>query len=177
MKKQLLSLVAIFMIAGISNNLMAQESAIALAEATIVTPISILKTQDMNFGNVAVQSASGGTVVLTPAGVRSVTGDVTLPTTATGTVTAANFTVGGNGVYTFSIDLPSSITLTRVSGTETMTVGTFTSNGDVATGDTTATLVGGTFTLNVGATLNVAAAQVAGVYTNTADLTVTVNYN
>jgi len=38
-------------------------------------------------------------------------------------------------------------------------------------------LTAGAQTLLVGGTLNVAAAQAAGVYTNTTDMTVTVNYN
>src|ERR1700761_3318149 len=103
----------------------AQATATATATATIVTPISISKTVDMNFGNVAVSASIAGTVVLTPAGVRSATGCVTLPTTA-GTVSAATFTVSGNGNYTYSITLPST-DLTISSGANNMTVNTFTS--------------------------------------------------
>lgn len=149
----------------------AQETASATATATIVTPISITKTVDMNFGNVAVQSTTGGTVVLTPAGVRSATGGVTLPTTATGTVTAASFTVNGTGNYTYAITLPSSA-LTITSGSNTMTVSTFTS-----TPSGVGTLSAGTQTLNVGATLNVTAAQPAGTYVSGTPFNVTVNYN
>src|SRR6266487_5078656 len=68
-----------------TSSLHAQETASATATATIVTPISITKDVDMNFGNVAVQSTNGGTLVLSPAGVRTTTGAVTLPTNA-GTV-------------------------------------------------------------------------------------------
>ena len=50
---------------------------------------------------------------------------------------------------------------------------TFVSNPAV-TGQLTA---GGTQTLTVGATLNVAAAQPSGVYVNPAGFNVTVNYN
>ncbi|MCX6259282.1 MAG: DUF4402 domain-containing protein, partial [Bacteroidia bacterium] len=46
--------------------------ATATATATIVAPIAITKTVDMNFGNVAV-GITAGTVVLTPAGTRSAT--------------------------------------------------------------------------------------------------------
>ena len=151
----------------------AQTSATANASATIVTPISISKTLDMNFGNVAVQTATGGTVVMTPAAVRSATGGVTLPTTA-GTVTAATFTVSGQATYTYSITLPST-DLTITSGSNTMAVNLFTSN-PAATGSGTLS-AGGTQTLTVGATLNVAAAQPAGLYTSATPFTVTVNYN
>jgi hypothetical protein len=149
----------------------AQASATANASATIVTPISISKTVDMNFGNVAVQTATGGTVVMTPAGVRSATGGVTLPTTV-GTVAAAVFTVSGQGNYTYAITLPST-DLTITNGSSTMAVNTFTSNPS-PTGTLSA---GGTQTLSVGATLNVSAAQAAGLYTSASPFTVTVNYN
>lgn len=146
-----------------------QVSATATASATIITPIAISKTVDMNFGNIAV-SGTGGTVVLAPAGTRTSTGGVTLPVVA-GTVAAASFTVTGLSTYTFSISLPSS-PITITSGSNTMTVGTFTSNPA-----TTGTLTGGTATVNVGATLNVGASQAAGTYTSGTPFTVTVNYN
>jgi hypothetical protein len=163
-------LLTTLLLAGVATSLHAQETATATATATIVTPISITKDVDMNFGNVAVQSTTGGTVVLSPAGVRTKTGGVTLPTT-TGTVTAASFTVNGTGNYTYTITLPSTA-LTITSGANTMTVTTFTSTPS-ATGQLTA----GAQTLNVGATLNVAAAQPAGTYVSATPFNVTVNYN
>ena len=108
---------------------------------------------------------------LTPAGVRSATGGVTLPATA-GTVTAASFTVTGTAGYTYAITLPA-VALTITSGGPSMTVDTWTST-PIATG----TLVAGTSTLTVGATLHVGALQAAGVYGIPAEtFTVTVNYN
>ena len=149
---------------GFSANSFAQAS--ATATATIISPISISKTNDLNFGLVA-SSTSAGTVVLTPAGARTPTG-VTL--SSGGTTTAASFGVSGQGAYTYAITLPSSITLTD--GTNFMTVNTFTS-----TPSGTGALSGGTQTVNVGATLNVLANQVAGVYTTGTPFVVTVAYN
>jgi hypothetical protein len=153
-----------------SSSSFAQATATATATATIVTPISIVEVVNMNFGNVAVQTAVGGTVVMTPAGVRSVTGGVTLPAVA-GTVTAASFTVNGQGTYTYAITLPAAAT-TLTSGANTMTADTWTS-----TPSATGLLAAGTQTLNVGATLNVAAAQAAGIYVSGTPFSVTVNYN
>lgn len=166
--KNLLALAIIIL--GFSAVSFAQVSATATATTTIVTPIALSKSIDMNFGNVAVSPTTAGTVVLVPAGTRSTTGGVTLPVT-TGTVAAAKFTVTGVSGYTYSITLPSApITLTGVpSGT--MTAGTFNS-----TPSSTGVLTGGTQDILVGATLNVAAAQVAGIYTSSA-FSVTVNYN
>ena len=171
--KNISKVLAIAVIAlGLSNSSFAQATATASATATIITPITIVKTADMNFGNVAVSATLAGTVVLAPAGTRSTggAGGVTLPASV-GTVTAASFTVSGQGGYTYAITLPTSKTLT--SGANTMTVDNFSSNPA-----TTGTLSGaGSQTLTVGATLNVTAGQAAGVYTNATGVPVTVNYN
>lgn len=164
-----ISAIAILMI-GASLSTFAQASATATASATIITPIAITKTVDMNFGTAAVQAGTGGTIVLTPAGTRTVTGGVTLPS-VTGTVTAASFNVTGEGTSTYSITLPGG-PLTITSGINTMTVSTFTS-----TPTPTGTLTAGAQTLLVGGTLNVAAAQAPGTYLSGTPFTVTVNYN
>jgi hypothetical protein len=154
-----------------SASAFSQVSATATAAATIITPISITKTGDMNFGNVAV-NAAGGTVVLLPAGTRSATLGVTLPAAA-GTVSAATFDVAGSGTSTYSIAIaPASILIT--SGGNSMSVGTFTS-----TPSGTGALTAGAQTINVGATLNVGGSQPSGSYTTPVgnEFTVTVNYN
>jgi hypothetical protein len=154
----------------IAASTFAQVTATASATGTIVTPIAISKTQDLNFGNVAV-SATGGNVILAPAGSRSVTGGVTLPAVA-GTVTEARFTITGVANYTYSITLPTTDQYV-FKGTDQMTVSAFTSNPS-----TTGTLDGtGSQTLKVGATLQVNANQAAGTYTTTTPFQVTVNYN
>ena len=155
-----------------ANYSFAQATATAAASATIITPITIVKNVDMNFGNVAVSATLSGSVILDPAGTRTTGGTgVTLPA-VTGTVAAASFTVSGQASYTYAITLPSSCTITDA-GAHTMTVNGFTS--DPAT---TGALSGsGSQTLTVGATLNVAAGQAAGAYTNATGVPVTVNYN
>ena len=76
----------------ISGSAFSQVTASATAEATILEPIAISKTVDMNFGNLAV-NASPGTIVLTPESARSATGGVTFLPSNVGTITAASFTV------------------------------------------------------------------------------------
>lgn len=158
----------------LTTNVMAQDGATgsATATATIVAPIAIASTIQMNFGSFAVDAAAG-TVVLATDGVRTVTGGVTLPATA-GTVTAASFAVTGEGTYTYAITIPSTAyTLTETVGTtETMDVTTFVSDPSV-----TGALTAGAQTILVGATLDVVGAQLAGVYTNATGFDVTVNYN
>ena len=155
-----------------ANSSFAQATATASCSANIITPITITKTVDMNFGNVAVSATTAGTAVLAPAGTRTTggAGGVTLPAN-NGTVAAASFTVAGQATYTYAITLPSTATIS--SGGNTMTVNTFTSSPA-----TTSTLSGtGSQTLTVGATLNVAAGQASGAYTNATAVPVTVNYN
>ena len=156
-----------------STNSFAQASATASASATIITPISIAKTVDMNFGNIAVSASTSGTVVLATSGSRTTAGagGVTLPST-TGTVAAAEFTVSGEASYTYAITLPANATLTD-GGSHTMAVSSFTSNPS-STGTLSS---GGSQTLTVGATLTVSAGQAAGSYTNATAVPVTVNYN
>ena len=160
------------LVLGCTSSSFAQASATATASAILITPITIVKNVDMNFGNVAVSASIAGTAILSPAGTRSTggAGGVTLPAT-TGTVAAASFTVSGQGSYTYAITLPISATIT--SGINNMTVNTFTSSPS-ATGLLSS---GGSQTLTVGATLNVASGQVAGTYTNATGVPVTVNYN
>jgi len=148
----------------------AQSTATASTTAVLVTPISISKTTDMHFGTVAA-SGTAGTVVLDFADGRTTTGGVSLPAGSSLQRTAV-FAVTGEGTSGFSISIPSSpITLAgSVSGS--MTVGNF-----VADLGASSALVGGSKTIKVKATLNVAAGQVAGTYTNASDLFVTVNYN
>lgn len=167
MKK--LAFVAIAAI-GFTIQANAQATATATATATITQPITISKDVDMNFGNVTVQAATAGTVILATNGTRTRTAGVTLPAT-TGTVTAAEFTVTGVSGWGYNITLPTTVTLNK--GAFSMTATTFTSNPTGAGG----VLTGGTEVVRVGATLNVAAGQDPGVYVSLTGFDVTVNYN
>jgi hypothetical protein len=156
-------------VAGIAcaNSASAQSvSATADATGTIVQPLTITKTTDMQFGNMAV-TATAGTVVMTAAsgaGGRSATGGVTLPSNA-GTVSAASFHITGQAGDTYSITIPSAAaTLSDGAGTpHTMTLDTWTASP--AAGSHTGTLSGGgTDDVYVGATLHIAGSQTPGTY-------------
>ena len=134
--------------------------------ASIVPAITITKNTDMDFADV-IATGSSGTVVLSTAGARSVTGGATLGN-GTGAAAAA-FTVTGDPASTYSISLPTSTTIT--SSPNTMTVNTFTSSPS-GTGTLSG---GGTQALTVGATLQVGASQAQGSYTGTFDVTVAYN--
>lgn len=159
-----------------SSSILAQQSVSASAptSTTIVAPIGITKTTSMTFGSFATGGA--GTLVMNPLAARSATGGVKL-TNITGSPTAAAFAVTGQGSYGYDITLPASLTLTTAAtGTnKTMIVNTFTSSHAIIGKGTLA--AGGTDSFTVGATLNVTAGQVVGLYENLDGFAVTVNYN
>lgn len=170
MKKNLLTLLAIGMIAVFSNNLMAQTTSTATdaaaAYATIIAPITITNTIDLNFGDVV---DGTGYVTLSTAGVRA-SDYQAFSGTQVGTVSAASFGITGQGAYTYAITLPTvDVTITET-GSDTMIVNAFVSDPSG-----TGTLSSGTDTVLVGATLNVVATQTAGLYTGTFDVTVAYN--
>jgi Domain of unknown function (DUF4402) len=156
---------------GYAVDSFAQATASATATATIISGISIAKVTDLNYGNAAISITGLGTINMSPAGVRVAGGAMTLPV-VTGTVSAATFTVTGAGTSTYSITLPSSHSITRVSGTESLGLSAFTS-----TPSGVGTLSAGTQNISVGALLAAGSGTVAGVYTNPAGFNVTVNYN
>ena len=170
MKKTVFLLASLFVMACGIQSVKAQTAsatATANATATIITPITIGKVADLNFGNI-VAGTGAGTVTVPTEGARTKTGDVILPAATPGTINAAKFTVTGLADATYTITLPGSATISETGG-KTMTV-TFTSNPSG-----TGTLTGGTQDLFVGATLNVGAAQTAGNYTGTFNVTVAYN--
>lgn len=151
-------------------------SATAPTTATVIAAMTITNTADLAFGSLWADAA-GGTLQLA----ANATADLTPAATVhpmTSAHTAARFTVGGEPSTAYTITVPGSVTLTRQSGSETMSVATFTtslSSGATINAGSTTLPVGGSDTLYVGGTLTVGASQVAGNYTGS--LQVDVNYN
>lgn len=129
------------------------------ATATVVTvrPLTLVKTDDLNFGSL-IPSGSAGTVKIDPTtDARTSTGGVTI---AGGAPSAAKFVaLGLINIYS-NVTLPASITLNRTGGGAAMLVNAITTNGPATR------LFAGTSILDVrvGGTLNVAANQQAGDY-------------
>ena len=136
------------------------------AQIGVLSPVSVIKDSDLNFGTV-VTAATAGTVVLNPVnGSLTTTGGLT----ATGTgAHAAVFTSTGSKNSVVIIRLPTAaITMKRAGGTETVTASTWTVDGAT----TRKIPANQTFDFAVGATLNVGAAQVPGTYVGTFQITV-----
>jgi hypothetical protein len=134
------------------------------ATIDLLSPLTIQKLQDLDFGTVAVTAA--GTAVIDPmANSISTTGGLVA---AGGTPHAALFRGAASQNSVVNIKLPKQpIALTRVGGTETVTVSNFTLDGPTKRQMAQAT----TFDIKVGATLTVPAGQMAGQYTGTFDVT------
>lgn len=137
----------------------------ATGRAIVLRPLSLLKVEDLDFGWLTVTTA--GTAVLNPfTGVVTTTGGVV---TAGGDPLPAMFVGAASRNTPVKIRIPNRpITITRQGGTETMTVSSWTLDGpaDRKTGPERA------FTFRVGATLNVGANQMDGLYTGTFDVEV-----
>jgi hypothetical protein len=141
------------------------------AGATIAAAITIVHTAHLHFGQI-VAGAGAGTVVQSAdaSPTRTPTGCTLGNTTG---MTPATFSVGGEPNATYAITLPgdSDVTIDDAGAGDAMAITAFTSSPSG-----TGTLNGsGAQTLYVGGTLNVGAAQLAGAYTGTFEVTVTYN--
>lgn len=132
----------------------------ATDKATILHPLTLLKTADLLFGTLIVNGA--GTAVVNPVSdVETTTGGVVM---AGGGPHSASFTGGATGLSLIYVQQPqTAITLTHTNGTTTMTANNFT----LQNGNFYLTTAVGTFSFRVGATLTVAAGQLDGLYTGT----------
>jgi hypothetical protein len=148
--------------------------------AWVMERLTIANTINLQFGAI-LPGTTAGTVTVTGAGVRSTTGGATA---AGGDVAAAEWVGFGSRNQHVRISFGAqSIQITKVGGTETMLVDTFTIQALAANGLTPIgagpgapryriTPASGLFLFTVGARLNVAANQVAGNYSGTYTITV-----
>jgi hypothetical protein len=138
----------------------------AKAGAVLIYPTSVRLLNNLNFGYLTVTGA--GTAVITPADVITTTGGVV---SIGGNPYSAMFEAVAPIKTVVHIRAPNkAITVTRVGGTETMTVDNWTISGG-----TRNVVAKELFSFNVGATLHVNANQVEGVYVGT--FTVDIQYN
>jgi Domain of unknown function (DUF4402) len=140
----------------------------ATGRALILLPTTVTKVDDLDFGSLSVTTA--GTAVLNSnTNAVTTTGGVLL---LGGKPHAASFVATSPSRAVVKISLPNkATTVTRIGGTETMTIDTWNINGT----QTRNVVAHQQFEFKVGGTLHVGANQVEGLYTGT--FNVTVNYN
>ncbi len=146
----------------------AQASASATVEsrATVIDPIQIDKTVDLDFGNI-ITAYNPGSVILSPDGSRVAFG-VQISNSIPGNVTPAEAVVT-HGNNNYSITLPESFLLyNQENPNQVLRIDQFTvapQEGDVMD------------IIRIGGTLNLEANQLSGFYTNSEGFNVTVSYN
>lgn len=144
----------------------AQLTASSDAGTVILKPLTVLKTDDLNFGGLIPSPVAGTATVNPVTGAVTTTGGVTA---APGATSAAAFVGVGTRRAPIIIRIPRNpITITRVGGTETMTVSNFTLDGN----STRHINAFEAFHFQVGARLDIGANQAHGTYVGTFDVTV-----
>ena len=143
-------------------------------EATAVTigPMSVVKTSDLNFGNLIAGTTNGTMTIDTRNGNSSVTGGVVQ---AGGATSRANFIIYGPRNQIVRIRIPSTILINRNGGganmrIDQMSVGN--ANRSLGTNVVGRLSRTGVFDLTVGGRLRVNANQQQGAYSGTFDMTV-----
>lgn len=144
-----------------------QAAANFTASVTIIQPVGITTTTNMNFAKL--DAKSGGEVILTPKSTRITSGAIELA--KGGQVAAATFEVTGQAGFTFAITLPEDQYVLS-NGRDNIIVKDFKSDLGA-----TGLLDQGSQRIQVGATLVVASNQTPGIYRSQSPLIVTVNYN
>lgn len=139
--------------------------------STVRSAIALTPISTMQFGSIAVEAATAGTLTLGVDGSRTVTGGVDTATYASTTPAAGKFSVKADSGASYVVTLPSTLVLTKSLTTQTITATSFTAS------PTLSSLLGtGTAqTYSLGATLTVPAATPSGSYAGT--FTVTASYN
>jgi uncharacterized protein DUF4402 len=133
----------------------------------LVKPLTLTRTADLDFAMLGV--TTGGSATIDPVtGVMTVTGGLLR---LGGTPSPARYAGAGTKQTVVNIKIPKQpILITRVGGTQTLSVSAFTLDGQ----DKRTLATQPSFTFAVGATITVPAGTVDGVYVG--DLDVTVQY-
>jgi hypothetical protein len=144
----------------------ATPTANAVSTAAILHPINVIKRADLDFGYVGAGTGAGTVVIDPETDTTTATGGALL---LGGSPHSASFVGAAGSSSVVNIKIPKQpVTLTRVGGTQTMTVSKFTLQGL----DKRFVAKQVAFDFRVGATLAVGANQVEGLYTGSFDVTV-----
>ncbi|HOB12683.1 MAG TPA: DUF4402 domain-containing protein [Novosphingobium sp.] len=158
-----LAMVGAVAAASFATSAQAATTATGTATAEVLSSLTVTATADLNFGQIAANT--GGTVTVNADSTVASSGALI----STGTRAPAAFDVVGSPDAMVIVTLPTAaVNLTRVSGTETMSLGGF--NTDPNGAFQLDSSGNGAFT--VGGTLTVGSGQVPGTYTGTFSVSV-----
>jgi hypothetical protein len=182
MKKSLILIAAVVTMAGFSTSVFAQTNTSATENtsvgAQLIVPMTISEDAPMHFGTIVLRTSAGGTVVLpSNSTTRQFTGGCEASAINPQPSNAA-YHVTGTMNEAYALTLPASVTVKETVGNVAqMQITNWKARFLGASADAvTSTLASdGTDSFTLGATLNVAAGQIGGIYVGTFD--VTVDYN
>ncbi|MDT0676953.1 DUF4402 domain-containing protein [Autumnicola musiva] len=166
MNKLAFFLFLVFVVPATKLFAQASSSASITSRATVIEPIRIDKSVDLDFGNV-ISAYNPGSVVLSPDGSRIAYG-VQISNSFPGNVSPAEAVVT-HGSNNYSITMPESFTLyNQENPGQSLTIDEFT----VAPEEGFSADI-----IKIGARLHLSANQLSGYYTNSTGFNVTVSYN
>jgi len=181
MKKIIMLILAIIIMANYATILTAQTSAkvTTTAGAVLMVPMTLTQTSPLHFGSITLLTTAVGTCVLSTAGARTFTGGLGASASVP-IATNASYNVTGRKGDTYAVTLPASITIAIASSsaaTDKMTVTAFKARFLGASADAVTSKISndGTDSFIIGATLTSIASQNPGIYSGTFD--VTIDYN
>ncbi|NTW34168.1 MAG: DUF4402 domain-containing protein, partial [Bacteroidetes bacterium] len=160
MKKTILILAAILMMAGYTNQIFAQSTVTGTtAGAKIIVPLTLSQTSVLHMGTMSVLASTPGTCILSTTNTRTTTGGVQLSTMAPLSTNAA-YHVIGEPLYDYAIVLPATV-IVIAGGGQTMSINTLKARPVSKAVDGLIGSLSGTGTddFSVGGTLHVSAAQ------------------
>lgn len=143
----------------------------AVANATIVTPITLSNNLTFEFGKLVKPLSGTGTVTISAEATPTRTFGSDLINIPNDIWRPAQFTVTGDDSYRFSITKPETITL---NGSETAAGGTLSVTTSISGNTTNVSTSSGSYVFYIGGSMNVPSTQLAGPYSGT--YTVTVQY-
>lgn len=150
------------------------QSATGSGSITVIRPLTVTKNADLKFGTVVRPSTGSGTVTVSAAGARSVSGGI-VGLSSGDTPQAAQFTVDGEGGQSVSITIPATFSIAN--GSDTLTVTTSNNLSGSAAAQTLSNALGsaGSLSFRVGGSVPVLSTSPTGLYSGT--FTVSAAYN
>jgi hypothetical protein len=167
-----LTSVAALGVFGASNSSAA--ASIANATATVIVPIKISKTQDLNFGKFA--PGAGGSLMVSTDGTRTASG--VIMSSNDSSPTAAQFDVVGDSNATYGITWSGDAELTGTESSDSIAltrISDFDASGTTSGAVSSGKLNAGEQTIYLGGVLTIGEAQAIGAYAG--NITATVEYN
>lgn len=183
MKKSIFKIATLILLVGFTTNTFAQTSAEitnASASARLIKAMTLEEDTKLDFGTIVIDGTAGSVTIGTDSDVIAPIGYANVVKSSYGDPSSrGKFSVTGTKNSTYVVSLPESITVTEITGAETMTIDNLTLRFDLDIANSSNNI--GTLQTDhkdsfyVGGTLNISGTQEPGRYQG--DYTVSVDYN